>query len=58
MKLKIAIVGMALLVGSFVFSIGQQKQGEAGFNLDGGGNPEPICLPPERCFPAGRVINR
>ncbi len=49
MKLKIAIVGMALLVGSFVFSIDRQGQEKVGFNLGDGGNPEPICWPPANC---------
>jgi hypothetical protein len=56
MKLKIAIAGMVLLVGSFALSMNRPGQGNAGLSFEGGGNPEPLCIPP-RCPYPGPVAN-
>jgi hypothetical protein len=46
MKLKIAVAGMVLLVGSLALSM--KGQANVVPNFSGGGNPEPPCVPP-RC---------
>lgn len=50
-KLKIAVAGMVLLVGSLAFSMRGQANVAPGF--EGGGNPEPICFPLSGCPSVG-----